>query len=105
MAVRSANGANDKMQMLEQRQQPTWGDINHMALVVEERDDAIATICADVQQINGMFNDLLALTLEQRPMVDSIEANIDAAVLSTNDGVRNLRKAEQYQRNSTCILS
>ena len=104
MAVR-ANGANDKIQMLEQRQQPTWGDINHMALVVEERDDAIATICADVQQINGMFNDLLALTLEQRPMVDSIEAHIDAAVLSTNDGVRNLRQAEKYQRNSTCILS
>jgi t-SNARE complex subunit (syntaxin) len=101
----TARAANDKLQMLERRQQPTWGEINHMAAVVEERDDAIATICQDVQQINDMFNDVLALTIAQRDDVDSIEAHIDAAVHSTNDGVRNLREADKYQRNSTCLLS
>lgn len=69
-----------------------------------ERDKAVHKICRDIEHINEMFEQLLALTTEQKAMTDSIEAHMQETVRSTEQGVRHLAQAEKHQHASACVI-
>jgi len=75
--------------------------------MVREREQAIRKLEADIVDVNQIFKDLGAMVHEQGDMIDSIEANVDTAAVSVEQGNEQLRQASKYQsksRKKKCIL-
>ncbi|XP_059145673.1 syntaxin-7-like isoform X2 [Physella acuta] len=75
--------------------------------LIKEREDAIKKLESDIMDVNQIFKDLGMLVHEQGEVLDSIEANIDNAQLSVEEGTKQLSKARDYQaksRRKCCIL-
>ncbi|XP_012946879.1 syntaxin-7 isoform X2 [Aplysia californica] len=75
--------------------------------LIKEREDAIKKLESDIMDVNQIFKDLGMLVHEQGEVLDSIEANIDNAQLSVEEGTKQLSKARDYQaksRRKCCIF-
>ncbi|CAL1529933.1 unnamed protein product, partial [Lymnaea stagnalis] len=76
--------------------------------LIKEREDAIKKLESDIMDVNQIFKDLGMLVHEQGEVLDSIEANIDNAQLSVEEGTKQLGKARDYQssarRKKCCIF-
>ncbi|XP_055885281.1 syntaxin-7-like isoform X2 [Biomphalaria glabrata] len=75
--------------------------------LLKEREDAIKKLESDIMDVNQIFKDLGMLVHEQGEVLDSIEANIDNATMSVEEGTKQLSKAREYQaksRRKCCIL-
>ncbi|XP_025110266.1 syntaxin-7-like isoform X2 [Pomacea canaliculata] len=75
--------------------------------LLREREDAIKKLERDIMDVNTIFKDLGMLVHEQGEVLDSIEANIDNAQMSVQEGTQQLSKAREYQKKSRrkmCIL-
>jgi len=70
--------------------------------------DSIKDLEKSVIEINELFIDVAKLVKEAQPMIDSIEANVESAVVATDQGVNELKKASTYQKSSRgklcCLL-
>jgi len=84
----TATGAQAKLQ-LEQ---------NVDLRTLQEREKAIRQLESDIVDVNQIFKDLALMVHEQGELVDSIEANVDSAVLNADRGGSNIRQASEYQR-------
>lgn len=76
--------------------------------LLREREDAIKKLESDIMDVNTIFKDLGMLVHEQGEVLDSIEANIDNAQMSVQEGTHQLSKARDYQskarRKKCCLL-
>ncbi|XP_064605208.1 syntaxin-7-like isoform X2 [Liolophura sinensis] len=76
--------------------------------LIREREDAIKKLESDIMDVNTIFKDLGMLVHEQGEVIDSIEANVESAHLSVQEGTQQLSSARQYQskarRKKCCIL-
>lgn len=76
--------------------------------LLREREDAIKKLERDITDVNTIFKDLGMLVHEQGEVLDSIEANIDNAQMSVQEGTTQLSKARDYQskarRKKCCLL-
>jgi len=94
----------ERQNELYQRQQ----QIDFQNLQIDERADSIKDLEKSVVEINELFIDVAKLVKESQPMLDSIEGNIEQTVVSTEQGVVQLRKASEYQKSSRgklcCLL-
>ncbi|KAK0062981.1 syntaxin-7-like isoform X1 [Biomphalaria pfeifferi] len=76
--------------------------------LLKEREDAIKKLESDIMDVNQIFKDLGMLVHEQGEVLDSIEANIDNATMSVEEGTKQLSKAREYQsrarRKKFCII-
>ncbi|KAK7100743.1 syntaxin-7-like isoform X2 [Littorina saxatilis] len=75
--------------------------------LLREREDAIRKLEGDILDVNTIFKDLGMLVHEQGEQLDSIEANIDNAQMSVQEGTSQLSRARDYQQKSRrkmCIL-
>ncbi|BFZ16667.1 hypothetical protein BsWGS_19706 [Bradybaena similaris] len=76
--------------------------------LLKEREDAIKKLESDIVDVNQIFKDLGMLVHEQGEVLDSIEANIDNAQMSVEEGTKQLSKARSYQskarRKKCCII-
>lgn len=75
--------------------------------LLREREDALRQLETDIMDVNQIFRDIGMLVHEQGDMIDSIEANVETASVSVEQGVDQLRQARRSQskaRKKKCIL-
>lgn len=72
-----------------------------------EREEALRKLESDIVDVNQIFKDLGLLVHEQGDVIDSIEANVESASVSVEQGTEQLRQAKDYQsksRKKKCII-
>jgi len=65
--------------------------------MIREREQALQQLESDILDVNQIFKDLAVMVHEQGEMIDSIEANVDSAVVHVDQGATNVQRAAQYQ--------
>jgi len=65
--------------------------------MIQEREQALRQLESDILDVNQIFKDLALMVHEQGEMIDSIEANVDSAVVHVDQGSSNVQRAAQYQ--------
>ncbi|XP_069175375.1 syntaxin-16 isoform X2 [Procambarus clarkii] len=74
---------------------------------VQERDRTVQHILQSTVQLNQLFRDVAQLVSEQGTILDRIDFNVEHAAIKVEDGAKQLKRAEHYQRknrNMKCIL-
>lgn len=91
-------------QQLQEQQEDDGLDVTEQ--LIRERNREIREIETAVVEVGQIFQDLAAMVNEQGVMVDNIEANISSSVAATDEGVRELESAEEYQikARKKCII-
>jgi len=78
-------------------------DVNEL----DQRRAEIAAIEKDVRELASMFADVAMMVNQQQEGIDTMEQNIQNAKQKTQEGEKELQKAEEYQnsaRKKQCIL-
>ena len=70
---------------------------------VDERMREIQRIAKSVEELANMFKELAVLIVEQGTILDRIDHNMEEAVSATAKGVKELQKAEEYQKSARPI--
>ena len=65
---------------------------------LDQRAEEIHQLAKDVQDVHQIFSDLSTLVQTQTPEIESIDFNVTQANENTKQGVKDLIKAESYQR-------
>merc|ERR1712000_713635 len=89
----------------DQNQNPTrppnvsfhLSDLDLLEQEVDEREKALQHVESETQIVREMMSDFSSLVDSQQHFVDSIESSIETAVQHTNEGVKQLEKAQQAQ--------
>lgn len=76
---------------------------------LKKRDEEISTLLSSISELATIFKDLQILVQEQGTILDRIDYNIDAALTSTEDAHKSLKKANENMkqncfRNATMVL-
>lgn len=95
--------ANMQSQIQAERAHQTHAAVQRLFDEVMERDEAIRAIESDMNELNALFVDMRTLVKDQTKTIDCIEANVENAVHSTDQGVVELAKANQHHESS-CII-
>lgn len=75
--------------------------------LLQEREQAVRKLEADISDVNQIFKDLATLVHEQGEVIDSIEANVEQAQIQVSEGTQQLSKAREHQaaaRRKACFL-
>merc|ERR1712227_119318 len=67
---------------------------------MQERENAIAQLEADIADVNMIFKDLASMVHDQGEIIDSIENNIENAVTDISSGNQQLIAAREHQRSA-----
>ena len=70
--------------------------------IIQERQQSIYEIEGKLIDVKEIFNDLAVLVENQQDHVDNIEMSISKAVEHTNQGVKELEKANKHAKK--CII-
>lgn len=70
--------------------------------IINERNKEIEELVNSINDLATMFKDLQTLIIEQSEVFDRIDYNMDQAVIKTDKGVEQLKKAEVEQKK--CII-
>ncbi|CAG5094223.1 Oidioi.mRNA.OKI2018_I69.XSR.g13363.t1.cds [Oikopleura dioica] len=70
---------------------------NEMAQM-QDRENAIIQLEADIADVNMIFKDLATMVHDQGEIIDSIEQNIETAVVDIQSGNTQLRQAREHQQ-------
>lgn len=71
---------------------------------VDERMREIQRIAKSVEELAVLFRELSVLVVEQGTLLDRIDHNMEQAVEHTKQGVKELKKAEEYQKSARPIM-
>merc|ERR1712004_813926 len=75
--------------------------------MVEEREREITNIVQSITELNSIFRDLAQMIVDQGTVLDRIDYNVEHASFRTEQGLKQLQKAETYQkknRKMMCII-
>uniref|UniRef100_A0A3P8UZB8 Syntaxin-16 n=1 Tax=Cynoglossus semilaevis TaxID=244447 RepID=A0A3P8UZB8_CYNSE len=78
--------------------------VEQNSVMVEEREREIRQIVQSISDLNEIFRDLAGMVLEQGTVLDRIDFNVEQACVKTEDGFKQLQKAEQYQKKNRKML-
>ncbi|XP_066521150.1 syntaxin-16 isoform X4 [Hoplias malabaricus] len=78
--------------------------VEQNSVMVEEREREIRQIVQSISDLNEIFRDLGGMVVEQGTVLDRIDFNVEQACVKTEDGLRQLQKAEQYQKKNRKML-
>lgn len=67
---------------------------------MQERENAIVQLEADIADVNMIFKDLASMVHDQGEIIDSIEQNIEEAVVDIQSGNVQLRQARDHQQSA-----
>lgn len=73
--------------------------------IYQEREEGLLEIRQQITEVNEIFKDLAVIVQEQGEMIDDIDSNIVRTEVSTEQGSKELKKANEYQkrtRNKVC---
>eukprot|EP00007_Cunea_sp_BSH-02190019_P005539 CAMPEP_0174231756 /NCGR_PEP_ID=MMETSP0417-20130205/2208_1 /TAXON_ID=242541 /ORGANISM="Mayorella sp, Strain BSH-02190019" /LENGTH=288 /DNA_ID=CAMNT_0015309693 /DNA_START=122 /DNA_END=988 /DNA_ORIENTATION=- len=73
--------------------------------LIEERNQAMRQIHADVQALADIQSDLAELTFEQAPLVDAAADDVEQAERSTHEGVLELAEANKKKASSRTLMT
>ncbi|KAL6458582.1 hypothetical protein MHYP_G00338120 [Metynnis hypsauchen] len=78
--------------------------VEQNTVLVEEREREIRQIVQSISDLNEIFRDLAGMVVEQGTVLDRIDFNVEQACVRTEDGLKQLQKAEQYQKKNRKML-
>lgn len=78
--------------------------VERNTLMVEEREREILQIVQSISDLNDIFRDLGAMIVEQGTVLDRIDYHVEQSCIKTEDGLKQLHKAEQYQKKNRKML-
>nr|XP_023651111.1 syntaxin-16 isoform X1 [Paramormyrops kingsleyae] len=93
MALYDRGFTDDQLLLVEQN-----------TVMVEEREREIRQIVQSISDLNEIFRDLASMVVEQGTVLDRIDFNVEQACVKTDDGLKQLQKAEQYQKKNRKML-
>ncbi|KAF3856520.1 hypothetical protein F7725_017243 [Dissostichus mawsoni] len=93
LAVYDKGFTDDQLMLVEQN-----------TVMVEEREREIRQIVQSISDLNEIFRDLAGMVVEQGTVLDRIDFNVEQACVKTEEGVKQLQKAEQYQKKNRKML-
>lgn len=82
--------------------------VEETSALVDERDQEIVNIAKNIEEIAGIFKELSAMVIDQGTILDRIDYNMEQTVEHTKEGIKQLEKAEEHQKNSLsvkCIIA
>lgn len=85
----------------DEKQQNTM--LNATELMVEERDMEIQRISNSMQSLSDVFKELATMIIDQGSVVDRIDYNMEQVVNSMQSGLRELVRADRYQKSSRAM--
>lgn len=108
-------GSEDTVQMIEQEERAArfmemgYTDADIQELLLEEiRQDTVSKeikeILDSIQELQGMFEDLNTLVVEQGTMLDRIDFNLQKTQEHVSKGLVELNKAKKKQEESACCV-
>lgn len=65
---------------------------------LETREKELNNITKSINDLNQLFRDISSFVVEQGTILDQIEYNVDLAATKTEEGLKQLKKADQYQK-------
>ncbi|KAK7915644.1 hypothetical protein WMY93_011405 [Mugilogobius chulae] len=78
--------------------------VEQNSVMVQEREREIRNIVQSISDLNEIFRDLATMVVEQGTVLDRIDFNVEQACVKTEDGLKQLQKAEQYQKKNRKML-
>ena len=75
--------------------------------LVQSRDEEIVKIAQSIEELGSIFKELAVLVIDQGTVLDRIDYNMEAVVEQTREGIQQLGKAEEAQKNARpmkCIV-
>ncbi|XP_013381832.1 syntaxin-16 isoform X4 [Lingula anatina] len=73
-------------------------------VVVQQREREIAQIVRSIQDLNEIFKDIATLVTDQGTILDRIDYNIEKTSVQVDEGLKQLQKAEKYQKKNRKML-
>jgi syntaxin 16 len=70
---------------------------------VDQRDQEITHIAKSIEELAQIFKELAVLVIDQGTILDRIDYNMETAVEHAKEGVKQLEKAEEHQKNSVAM--
>jgi syntaxin 16 len=77
--------------------------VEDMEEAVNQRDAEITAIAKSIEELAQIFKELAVLVIDQGTILDRIDYNMEAAVDHAKEGVEELVKAEEHQKNATPV--
>ncbi|XP_026205729.1 syntaxin-16 isoform X3 [Anabas testudineus] len=93
LAIYDKGFTDDQLMLVEQN-----------TVMVEDREREIRQIVQSISDLNEIFRDLAGMVVEQGTVLDRIDFNVEQACVKTEDGLKQLQKAEQYQKKNRKML-
>ncbi|XP_020893016.1 syntaxin-16 isoform X2 [Exaiptasia diaphana] len=72
--------------------------------IIELREKEIQSIVQSISELNEIFRDLATMIVEQGTILDRIDYNVEQASVKVEQGLEQLKKAEQHQKSSRKML-
>lgn len=92
-----ASSTNDKDSLVQQEQKRLNRDLKFEQSILQENENRVKQIEADVLDINQIMRELNSIITFQGNMINTIEDNVEQTVGSVEDGTSELLKATQSQ--------
>lgn len=70
---------------------------------VQSRDKEIVQIAKSIEELGTIFKELAVLVIDQGTILDRIDYNMEAVVEHTQEGISQLERAENHQKNARSI--
>lgn len=75
---------------------------------MNERDEEIIRIAKSIEELATIFKELAVLVIDQGTILDRIDFNMEQVLDNTTQGIKQLEKAEEHQKNALpfrCIIA
>lgn len=79
--------------------------VQQNTIMVEEREREIRQIVQSISELNDVFRELATMVVEQGTVLDRIDYNVEQSCVKTEEGLKQLQKAEQYQKKNRKMLA
>ncbi|XP_075702608.1 syntaxin-16 isoform X2 [Rhinoderma darwinii] len=79
--------------------------VQQNTIIVEEREREIRQIVQSISDLNEVFRELATMVVEQGTVLDRIDYNVEQSCVKTEEGLKQLHKAEQYQKKNRKMLA
>lgn len=86
-------------------QQLVQQELNVNEAMIQERKDEMQNVHTKIVQVNDIFKDLAGMVEDQGEQIEQIQGDLQFAEKKTEAGVKELNKAEAYQKSSTKKLA
>ncbi|XP_022092045.1 syntaxin-16-like [Acanthaster planci] len=78
--------------------------VEENAAFVQQREKEINHIVQSIVDLNEIFRDLASMVVEQGTILDRIDYNIEKTATKVEQGLKQLQKAEKYQKKNRKML-